>query len=417
MRLLILTQYFVPEVGAPQTRLWAMATELERLGHKVEVVTGMPNYPTGKVFPGYRLSFYRRETLGGATVHRVWLFAALGGGFARILNYISFAITSLWGLLLSHKPDYILVESPSLLLSLPAYVFSLIWGAPFILNVADLWPDSVIEKGFLKDGPLMHLLLALEGWSYRKAARINAMTEGMRETLLRVKRVPPEKVLFLPNGVDTSLYHPRPVDTELKQSLGLADKKIVLYAGTQGHAHALEYVLRAAKLLENCPEIHFLFLGSGSARAGLEKLHGELGLRNVTFRDPISFDQLPPYLSIAECGLSSLRDLALFNGARPAKVFPILASGKPLIFVGRGEGAKLVQEAKAGLVVPPAEPQALAEAVVRLMQSPKLASEFGNNGRKFVEANLQWSSLIRDWIGRLSESLPAREIAPLAGRP
>lgn len=417
MKLLILTQYFSPEVGAPQTRLLAMSRVLRKLGHEVEVVTAFPNYPEGRIFPGYGRSLYRRELHDGVTIHRVWLYAALGGGFKRMWNYASFAITSVLGLLRSRKPDYIFIESPSLLLTLPGYLFSRIWGISYILNVADLWPDSVREKGFLKQGPLIEWIAWLERWSYKKAAYVNAMTEGMRETLLREKGLPPEKVLFLPNGVDTSLYRPRPEDTDLKNRLGLQGKKIILYAGTQGHAHALEHVLRAAKLLENQPEIHFLFLGNGSARAGLEELHKELHLRNVTFRDPISIEQLPPYFSIAECGLSSLRDLPLFDGARPAKVFPVLASGKPLIFVGRGEGAQLVERAKAGIVVPPANPEALVEAVNQLMSDPSLAQELGKNGREFVQANLQWSKLIGDWMANLAKSQGRREMIADAARP
>jgi len=418
MRLLILTQYFSPEVGAPQTRLLAMANELRKLGHEIEVVTAFPNYPEGRIFPGYGHSLYRREVRDGITIHRVWLYAALGGGFKRICNYTSFAFSCVFGIVRSRKPDYIFIESPSLLLSLPGYVFSRIWGVPYILNVADLWPDSVLEKGFLKQGFLIESIAWLERWSYKKAAYVNAMTEGMRATLLREKRLPPGKVLFLPNGVDTSLYRPRPADADLKNRLGLQGKKIILYAGTQGHAHALEHVLRAARLLEDQPEIHFLFLGNGSARAGLEELHKELQLRNVTFRDPISIEQLPPYFSIAECGLSSLRDLPLFDGARPAKVFPVLASGKPLIFVGRGEGANLVERAKAGIVVPPANPEALAQAITRLVSDPSLAQELGRNGREFVETNLQWSKLIGDWLESLAKcGRSGREVVAEAIRP
>jgi colanic acid biosynthesis glycosyl transferase WcaI len=417
MRLLILTQYFAPEVGAPQTRLLAMSKELQRLGHEVEIVTALPNYPEGRIFKGYARTFYCREVRDGITIRRVWLYPALGGGFKRILNYVSFAVTCILGLLLSKKPDYIFIESPSLLLSLPGFLFSRIWGVQFILNVADLWPDSVREKGFLKKGFLIDLIAWLECWSYKKAAYVNAMTEGMRESLLGEKNVPPDKVLFLPNGVDTVLYCPRPQDTALKDRLGLAGKKIILYAGTQGHAHALEHVLYAAKLLEKQPDIHFLFLGNGSARLGLEQLHKELKLRNMTFIDPIPLEQLPPYLSIAECGLSSLRDLPLFDGARPAKVFPILASGKPLIFVGRGEGALLVQRANAGIVVPPANPQALVDTVLHLMADPELALALGRNGREFVEANLQWSKLIGEWMDRLAESNRRRELAANPVRP
>ena len=398
MKFLILTQYFPPEIGGPQTRLHSFALELKRLGHEVEVVTGMPNYPRGKVFPGYQGNFYKREVREGVVVHRVWLYPALGSGFQRMLNYGSFTLTSFFGLLRAHKPDYLFVESPPLFLSIPAYIASLIWKVPFIFNVADFWPDIIVESGFLQEGVLLRLLYALERWSYSKAIYVNAVTEGLRESLVRKKSVPLGKVLFLPNGVDTVLYHPRPSDEGLKEKLGLKGKKVVLWAGTLGHAHGLEYVLQAAKLLESHPEIHFLFVGDGSARASLEQLRQNMNLSNVTFHDPVPLEELPPYFSIAESGLSSLLGIPLFDRARPSKFFPVLASGKPLIFVGQGEAARLVEEAKAGIVVSPENPLALADAVLRLLGNSELVQEFGRNGRQFVETNLRWSKLIGEWL-------------------
>jgi colanic acid biosynthesis glycosyl transferase WcaI len=402
MRFLILTQYFPPEIGGPQTRLQSFAFELRRLGHEVEIVTGMPNYPLGRMFPGYERSFYRKEIRQDIVVHRVWLYPALGGGIQRMLNYGSFTLTSIFGLLRARKPDCIFVESPPLFLSIPAYIAGLIWRVPFIFNVADLWPDIIIEGGFLKSGLLARLLYALERWSYSRATYVNAVTEGLRESLLQKKLVPFEKILFLPNGVDTVLYQPRPSDENLKEKLGLKGKRVILWAGTLGHAHGLDYVLHAAKLLESHPEIHFLFIGDGSARANLERLRQDMKLRNVTFHDPVPLEQLPPYFSIAESGLSSLLGLPLYDGARPSKFFPVLASGKPLIFVGRGEAARLVEEANAGIVVPPEDPKALANAVLQLLENPHLVHEFGSNGRKFVEANLRWSKLINEWLVQLN---------------
>jgi colanic acid biosynthesis glycosyl transferase WcaI len=406
MRFLILTQYFPPEIGGPQTRLKCMTAELKRLGHEIEIVTALPNYPRGHFFPGYERCLYRREVRDDVIVHRVWLFPAMGGGLRRMLNYGSFMLTSFLGLLRAKRPDYIFVESPPIFLSIPAYIAGFFWNVPFLFNVADLWPDSIVEGGFLKEGFLMESLRNLERWSYRKATYINAVTEGIRDSLLCKKSVPPEKILFLPNGVDTILYRPRPSDAALKTKLGLDGKRIILWAGTLGHAHGLDHVLHAAKLLENCPEVHFLFVGDGSARPSLERLQRQLELRNVTFHDPVALEELPPYFSIAESGLASLLGIPLHDGARPSKVFPILASGKPLIFVGKGEGARLVDQAKAGIVVPPENPQALASAVLELLNNPDRMREFGRNGRRFVETNLQWSQLIGSWIARLGQFPP-----------
>ncbi len=401
LKFLILTQYFPPEIGGAPTRLFSIATELKRLGHEVEVVTGMPNYPRGKLFAGYERSFYRLELRDGLTIHRVWLYPATGGGIQRMLNYVSFTFTSLLGILRANRPDFIFVESPPIFLSVPAWLFGMFWRVPFIFNVSDMWPDIIVEGGFLKDGRLVRWMRVLERWSYRKAAYVNAVTEGVRQTLLRRKSVPVGKLLFLPNGADTVRFQPRPPDENLKTKLGLSGKKIILWAGTIGFAHGLEDVLRVAKMLEQVSEIHFLFLGDGSAKSSLVRLRDDLHVRNVTFLDPVPLDQLPPFFSIAEAGLSSLIGIPLYDDARPSKFFPVLASGKPLIFVGKGEAARLVQEARAGVVVTPGDLEALGRAVLAITQDTELARELGQNGRKYVESHLQWSQIVANWIAGL----------------
>ena len=401
MNLLILTQYYPPEIGAPQTRLAAMVRELRKLGHQIEVVTALPNYPQGRIFPAYRKTLYRREMRDGVTVHRVWLYGAVGHGIARMLSFVSFALSSLIGLFRAAKPDFLFVESPPLVLSIPAVAYGALRSVPVIMNVADLWPDTVAEMGYMKPGLMLGLFQRLEWWSYRKAAYVNALTEAIRQSLLGLKGLPAAKVLYLPNGVDTEVFRPQAADTALQVSLGLARKKIILYAGTMGLAHGLDNVLRAAKLLEQQTDIHFLFLGDGSERAPLEQMRRDMGLANVTFLDPVPLEQLPAYFSLPVCGLVSLRDVPFFDGARPSKIFPVLASGRPVIYVGRGEGARLLEEASAGVIVPPGEPQALARAVQELVRDSHLAVQLGRNGRKFVEENLQWSSLVVKWAASL----------------
>jgi colanic acid biosynthesis glycosyl transferase WcaI len=404
MKFLILTQYFPPEIGAAPTRLDAMARELVRTGHGVEVVTGMPNYPSGRISPDYRGSFYRREIRDGIIIHRVWLYPTVGSGFGRVLNYLSFSVFALYGLLRTGRPDYLFVESPPPTLSCPAYLYASFHRIPFLLNIADLWPDTLVEMGLLNKGIAFKLLSWLERWSYRKAAYVNAVTEGLRASLLREKGLPSQKVLFLPNGVDTERHRPCPPDAVLKGSLGLTGKKVVLYSGTLGRAHGLEYVLEAAKILEDERDIHFLFLGDGSERPELEKLQRHLGLRNVSFHDAVPLEQLAPYQSIADAGLVSLRNLPIFEGARPSKMFPILAAGKPLIFCGSGEGARLVRRANAGIVLPPENPKALAAAVPQLLRNAVLMQELGANGRRFMKENHEWGKLIGDWLRELRDA-------------
>jgi colanic acid biosynthesis glycosyl transferase WcaI len=320
-------------------------------------------------------------------------------------NYATFALTSLVGICRAKRPDYLFIESPPLLTSIPARIAKLVWGVPYIFNVADLWPDAAIETGFLKKGPLYRLLLALEAWSSRGATYVNAATDGICDTLISRKRLPPEKVLFLPNGVDVDYYQPRDQDMELKTSLGLAGKRIILWAGTIGYSHGLECVLDAAKLLESSPEIHFLFLGNGSMRSRLEEIRRELNLTNVTFKDPVPMEQLARYYSIAECGLASLKAFPSHEGARPSKIFAVLASAKPVIFFGAGECARLVEIAQAGIVIPPEEPVTFARDVRALFTSPELMRQLGKNGRRFVTNHYQWSDLVTKWLERLDQTV------------
>jgi len=378
-----------------------MTSQLRRLGHDVEVVTALPNYPRGKFFDGYGRKFYVREERRDITVHRVWLYPALGGGLGRILNYLSFTLTCLFGLLKCRKPDYLVVESPPLTSSIPGFVASRLWRIPFIFNVADLWPDAIVDSGYMQEGLAVGALRRLETWSYRRAAYVNAVTEGIRNDLLLRKGVPSGKVLYLPNGADTGHFRPGSADLQLKANLGLADKRIILWAGTLGQAHGLEFVLQAACLLANEEKTHFLFLGDGSSRKELERLAHQLSLKNVTFRDPVPVEQLPPYFSIAECGLASLRSAPTHDGARPSKIFPVLASGKPLIFIGAGECARLVQDSQSGMVIEPENPQAIAAKILELLADQERLREYGRNGRRFVEQHFDWSKLVTSWLVKL----------------
>lgn len=401
MRFLFITQYFPPEVGAPQVRLASLVRELMRMGHDVEIVTAFPNYPNGSIFPEYRGMFYKRENWEGARVHRTWVYASVGAGLKRILNYLSFTLTSFFGILRARKADCVFVESPPLFLAIPGFIVSRLWKSTFVFNVADLWPDCVEQLGLMQDGILLRAGRALERWSYRHADYVNAVTERMKHILLTEKNLPPEKLLFLPNGVDTDMFSDRPPDVELARSLGLGGKGIVLYAGNHGYIAGLETALHAAKLVEQRPNIHFLFVGGGSEKGRLLELARELNLRNATFHDPVQVNELPRYMSIANCCLVTLLNCSLSEIARPAKTFAMMASGKPVILSAAGESTQIVRDAEGGIIVPPGDSEAIANAVVELDSNPKLAASLGANGRAYVERNFRWQDLIRGWLAQL----------------
>jgi glycosyltransferase involved in cell wall biosynthesis len=405
MRFLILTQYFPPEVGAPQVRMAALAHHLLRLGHEVEVVTGMPNYPSARIFPEYRGRLYSKEQWENSTVHRSWLYASKGAGIRRMVSFTSFALTSLLGLMRSKRPDYIYVNSPPLFLSIPAWIASTLWRVPIIFCVADLWPDSARELRLIKNETLLKVAEVLERWTYRRARFVTATTEGIQDTLIGVKGVPAEKVLLLLGGVDTEVFKPLPPNTALAEKLGLAGKQIVLYAGTHGFAHGLEVALHAATLLRDT-NIHFVLIGGGSEKDQLVKTAKEMNLPNLLFLDPAPPEYVAQLHSIALAGLSTLRSSPLFEGTRPAKMFVTMAAAKPLLYSGSGEGAKLLEQTKAGMVVPPEDPQALVNAILSLANHPDQAKQMGENGRRYVENHLSWGALIEQWLGQLPSPKP-----------
>ncbi|WP_027882481.1 glycosyltransferase family 4 protein [Meiothermus rufus] len=402
MRFLFLTQYFPPEIGAAQVRLASVIRELIRIGHQVEVVTAMPNYPTGQVFDGYRGKIWFEEFWEGVRVYRTWIYPSMGTGVKRLLNYFSFMLSAIGGLLHLQRPDYIFVESPPLFLSITAYLAASRYRVPFIFNVADLWPDSVRQLGLMKEGPLLRLAENLEAWSYAKAGFVTAVTEGIYKILLEEKGVPERKLLYLPNGVDTEVFRPLTPDQALAEELGLQGKKVILYAGNHGYAHGLEVALQAVQYLSD-PQIVLLLIGDGSEKPRLMRMAQEMALSNVRFLDPQPPGYIARLYSLALAGLSTLRDSPLFEMTRPVKIFAGMSCAKPILYVGQGEGARLIEAAQAGLVSKPEDPQALARNIMELARNPGLASQLGLNGRRYVEENLSWSSLVRGWLKQLEQ--------------
>jgi len=419
MRFLVLSQYFPPEVGATQVRLASMCRELVRAGHQVDVVTGMPHHPAGKIFPGYRRRFCSLEFEGGVRVRRTWLYAATGSGWRRILSYFSFMMTCLYSIERVRKPDYIFVDSPPLFLGVSGWLASVYWKCPFIFNVADLWPDSVLDLGVMKEGVFVKAAFGLEGWIYRRAQFVNAVTRGIYDVLLTRKNVPADKILFLPNGVDTSIIQPLPSDESLKKQLGLAGKRIAIYAGNHGYAAGAEQILQAAKLLESHADLHFLFVGDGPDKLRLQSLAADLQLQNTTFLDSVPLDRMSSYLSIAEIALVTLRKAGVTRGARPAKTFVMMAGAKPIILAAEGEAEELIESSQAGVIVPPDEPEQFASAILAMYENPEAAREMGRRGLAYVREKFEWSKLVGNWLNQLraAETAPSAAAARLEAVP
>ncbi len=401
MKFLIITQYFSPEVGAAQTRLAATSRALQQLGHSVEVVTAMPNYPHGQVDSNYQGSFYRPETFQGATVHRFWLWTSQGKAWGRLLTYLSLMVTACGGIFKVKKPDLVMVNSGPLFLGLTGFLYSRIFKVPMIFYVADLWPRSVEHLQGLGTKFFMKVALGLEAWIYKKSKYVVAVTEGVREILLNEKNLPPEKVLFLPNGVDTEVFHPRALCEKLIQKYQLQNKKAFIYAGNHGYAHALDTVIETAALLQDHPEVVFLLVGGGSEKDRLKKLAVDRKVSQVLFIDPVDPVILADYIQISFMGLIHVRNSPLALETRPAKMFPLMAMGKAILYAGFGEGVGLLESCGGGWVVPPENPRALKDKILEVLSQESEVLARGEKNLRFVQEKMNFSKLVGDWLETL----------------
>jgi colanic acid biosynthesis glycosyl transferase WcaI len=411
MKFLLLSQYFYPEIGATQVRLGAICKELFKQGHQVEVITALPNYPTNRIFPEYKGRLFVKEKWEGINIYRFWVYPATGSGLKRSINYGSFFLSSIFGVFfIRQKPDYIFVDSPPPFLSITAKLYSLFNRVPIIFNVADLWPDTVKQMNVINSGLILKAAYRLERSTYKWAKYINAVTLGNIKTFIEKKGIPRYKILFLPNGVDINLFRPLEPNIELAKKLNVLNKKVILFAGGLGYAQGLDVVVNAMSVLKNeLADLVFVFMGNGPEKERVGSLVEKLKLKNIILVDAKPLNLVPQYYSISYAGFASLKNLPLFEEVRPSKIFPIMACGRPIIYSGAGETAKLIRNADCGLVVPPEDHKALANAISVLVKDGALAKKYGQNGRKYAEKNYDWAMLVKNWITDLKD----REQKPL----
>jgi len=409
LRVIFLTHYFPPEVGAPQSRLFELASRLAATGHSVTVVTGFPNYPTGVVPAEYRGRRSMEERLDGVRVLRTPVYATPNKGFVRrILNHLSFAFSSLFATRRAGPADVIFVESPPLFIGLAALAYTRLKRAPFIFNVSDIWPQSAVELGALRNRFAVRLAEMLELHLYRRAARVSVVTPGMLERLA-ARGVPRAKLFLLTNGVDTATYQPAAApNAEMAQKFGLAGRKVFLYAGTHGLAQGLDTILEAAKLTTD-PDVLYVLAGDGAEKEALMKKASAEEIGNVTFIPNQPKSAMPALLNLAYATIIPLRRLDLFKSALPSKMFESMAASRPVVAALWGEAADLIRAARCGIVVEPEDPQAIRDAVEKLAVDPKLAAALGANGRTYVAENFERGKIATRLADLLRETAaPAR---------
>jgi colanic acid biosynthesis glycosyl transferase WcaI len=371
MHILFLTENFPPERNAAASRVYERACYWVRWGHKVTVLTSTPNFPEGKVHPGYRNRWYQVEERDGIRVVRVKTFIVANEGVVlRTLDFLSFMFTAFFGGLAQERPDVVVATSPQFFAAVGGWVLAAVRRRPFVFELSDLWPASITAVGAMRENVGLRMMERLELFLYRRAAKVVALTKSFKTDLVS-RGIAADKVAVVVNGVDISRYSPQPRDPQLARQLGLENCFVVGYIGTHGMAHALERVLDAAEMLRDSPAVRFLFVGSGAAREGLVSEAARRGLSNVILVAAQPKEMMPAYWSLCDLALVHLKDTPLFHTVIPSKIFEAMAMGRPIVLAAPdGEAADIVRTTGAGIVLAPENPQVLAQAVKSLSESP-----------------------------------------------
>lgn len=379
MNILFLADNFPPERNAQASRVYERACYWVRWGHSVTVLTCAPNFPEGKLFPGYKNRWYRVEEISGIRVIRVKTFIVPNAGTVlRTADYLSFMFSALIAGLFAARPDLVVATSPQFFAAVGGCALSILRRLPFVLEISDLWPDSIVAVGAMRRNLALRWLEKLELFLYRRAARIVVLTPAFRDNLVR-RGVPLAKIDVVINGVDLQRYRPQPKDPSLLEDWGLGKPSLVVgYLGTHGMAHALENVLAAADLVKDSG-IMFLFVGTGAARSRLIDEAERSGLHNVRFVPSQPKETMPALWSVCDVALVHLRNTPLFRTVIPSKIFEAMAMGLPILLTApEGVASGIVTGERAGICVPAEDPQALAEAVAHLNSDHELLHELAD---------------------------------------
>jgi len=401
MRILFLSDNFPPETNAPATRTFEHTRRWVRAGAKVTVVTTQPNFPAGKLFPGYRNRLFQREWIDGVEVIRVWTYITANEGFARrTLDYLSFMVTGFLASLFLPRPNVIVSTSPQFFTACAAYVLSLFKRRPLVFELRDLWPDSILAVGAMKESAAIRALKRLEYFLYHKAARIVSVTNSFRR-VLSGNGVSADKIAVVRNGTDLKGFTPGPKPEHLLVKHGLHGKFVAAYIGTLGMAHGLGTVLDAAERMKSNPGFAFLLVGDGADRAALEQEARNRGLDNVIFAGSVGKDEVVRYWRLADAALVLLRDRPVFRHVLPSKMFEAMATERPIVLGVLGESAELLEASGTGIVIQPESAEALVHAIERLAADREAANEMGRKGRRLVEAEFDRDKLAAQMLDEL----------------
>ena len=384
MHILFLTHYFHPEVNAPASRTYENAKRWVAMSHRVTVITCAPNHPNGVLYPGYRNRWAQWETIDGIRVLRVRTYlSANKGTVRRILNYVSYMVSAMGFSLLTGKVDLVVSTSPQFFSGAAGYGVSRLKRKPWVLEIRDLWPESIIAVGALRNRRIIGLLEAIETFLYRHADHVVALTEAFKRHIA-ARGVPKKNISVITNGADLTRFSPQARNNDFRSSHGLTEKCILSYVGTHGMAHGLDTVLRAAERLRNREDILFLLVGDGAERERLLAEKETMGLDNVLMLAQQPKENMPGIIGASDACMVLLKDTSLFRTVIPSKIFEDMAMARPIVMGVKGESREIVEKGRCGLCIDPENDRQLAAAAVRIADEPDLGERLGRDGRQFV---------------------------------
>jgi colanic acid biosynthesis glycosyl transferase WcaI len=420
VKILYVSQYFPPEMGAPAARASELAQHWANAGHAVSVLTGFPNHPTGVVPAEWRSRLRRltfHEKVGSVDVYRTWLWPLPNRkAHERMRNYASFSVSAAFRGMTLPRPDVIIATSPQLLVGLAGWWLAFVRRIPFVFEVRDLWPESLAAVGVGNENSLLHhSLSAVANFLYRHADHIVVVTPAFKVHLIQYRKVPAEKISVVENGVETDLFSPgTPAATNaLQQELGAEGRFVVCYVGTMGMAHGLETLLDAAAQLQSqSPDVLFLLIGEGAEKQRIQALAQSRGLANVRFFDQQPRERIPAFISASDVCLVLLKKTEVFKTVIPTKMLEFMSCGRPVVLGVDGQARKIIEEAQAGIVIEPENSNALREAIERLATDRDLRQQLGSQGREYIVRHLSRRQTAEDYIQVLIQVLDRLRAGP-----
>ena len=406
IRITLITEYFPPEIGAGSNRAFENASEWINAGAHVTVLTGFPDYPDGKIPSNYKGYFFKKEYFDKIEVIRTFTIPVPNKGhFKRILSSLIFLISSvIQGSFSLGKQDIIVATSPPFFVGISGYLISRLKRVPFIFELRDLWPDSIVQLGQLKNKFLIKLWEDIELFLYKKSKQIVVVTDSYVE-ILKEKGIRSEKISVIKNGISIESNLPTLSVKEIKNKLNINNEFVFAYIGTIGLSHALDTVVESAEKLKDNKEILFLIIGDGAEKEILNNKSQNLKLTNIKFLDKIERNELSNYYQIVDVLIVPLKNIALFRSVIPSKIFEIMKYGKPILLGVDGESKKIVEEAKAGISFLPENVDDFVKQVMYLNNNRNILKEFSENGRRFVEKNFNRKILAKKYLTLLEDLL------------